>query len=455
MKFFEYPYVIITILILIVLIMGCIGLYFTMKSVRTARETAKKTFSGLSKIESEYEKSVMTRRNRSVIYVFLSLEGLERVYSGPKADRMYERIRKILLKHFGDYSNGQIAAYGKESFVVYNNLGEEDVERSIGSCFREIDETLQMHGAKGLAYVRFGYYLTVSNEVTFKAACKRAKQACSMAEDRSVLYCRWDSSHGKAFEKKINIEKNIQDEIDGNHFFLEYQPILDAETGRIVGAEVLSRLNSQTQGILSPQYFLSAVNNIGLNRKFDYYIFEKNCKWIANDKENRMKYVYTINFSRYTLCDNAFADRLVQIMDAYDIDYSCIAIEIVEDRSLEEYERDTLRENLSVLKGKGMRILLDDFGKGYTSFTDLADFDISIVKVDKSITQNALTTSGAAILRNIIQTAHDLNMKTLCEGVETESQKKAAVEAGCDMLQGFYFYRPMPVQQLENEFEKQ
>ena len=77
------------------------------------------------------------------------------------------------------------------------------------------------------------------------------------------------------------------------------------------------------------------------------------------------------------------------------------------------------------------------------------------MKVDKSITQNALTTSGAAILRNIIQTAHDLNMKTLCEGVETESQKKAAVEAGCDMLQGFYFYRPMPVQQLENEFEKQ
>ena len=185
------------------------------------------------------------------------------------------------------------------------------------------------------------------------------------------------------------------------------------------------------------------------------YIFEKNCKWIANDKENRMKYVYTINFSRYTLCDNAFADRLVQIMDAYDIDYSCIAVEIVEDRSLEEYERDTLRENLSVLKGKGMRILLDDFGKGYTSFTDLADFDISIVKVDKSITQNALTPSGAAILRNIIQTAHDLNMKTLCEGVETESQKKAAVEAGCDMLQGFYFYRPMPVQQLENEFEMQ
>ena len=111
-------------------------------------------------------------------------------------------------------------------------------------------------------------------------------------------------------------------------------------------------------------------------------------------------------------------------------------------------------ENLTLLKEKGILILLDDFGKGYTSFGDLADFDINIVKIDKEITQNSTTASGFLILKNIIRTAHDLGFKTLCEGIETEEHKKTVADAGCDMFQGYYFYRPMPVTQLESLFEK-
>ena len=100
------------------------------------------------------------------------------------------------------------------------------------------------------------------------------------------------------------------------------------------------------------------------------------------------------------------------------------------------------------------RRVLDDFGKGYTSFGDLTDFDINIVKIDKSITQNANTETGFLILKNIIRTAHDLGFQTLCEGIETEEHKKIVVDAGCDILQGYYFYRPMPVTQLETLFSK-
>ena len=115
-----------------------------------------------------------------------------------------------------------------------------------------------------------------------------------------------------ALEKKIKIENNIEKEIDNNRFFLEYQPVLDAKTKKIIGAEVLSRLNSESEGILAPKSFLSAVDSVGINEKFDYYIFEKNCKWISNDEENRNKYVYTINFSRFTLCDQNLAEDITQ-----------------------------------------------------------------------------------------------------------------------------------------------
>ena len=222
-----------------------------------------------------------------------------------------------------------------------------------------------------------------------------------------------------------------------------------------MGAEVLSRLNSSTEGVLTPYFFLSAVNNVGLNEKFDYYIFEKNCKWIANDKERRTKYVYTINFSRYTLCDPNLSEKIINIIEKYGIDYSCIAVEILEDKSLNDDEKSTMIVNLRRLKEKGVLILLDDFGKGYTGFSDLSDFDINIVKIDKTITQKATNQAGFLILKNIIRTAHDLGFRTLCEGIETEEHKQIAVDAGCDILQGYYFYRPMPVTQLEALLKKQ
>ena len=454
MQIFEYPYVIITILVICILVMGLIGLYFTMKSVRTAKGTAEKSFCGIGKMGNDFEKAVAVRQNRCIIYISIALDSMKRLYSESKANRMYEQIKRILLKHFCLEVDGEISIYGKENFVAMNGLEAEETARCIDKCFEEINEAYVKNGAVNVVRVSFGYHSTSSTEVSFKTAVARAKQACSMAEDKEVLYCQWDSSNGKEFERKIKIENNIQNEIENNRFFLEYQPVIDAKTNKIMGAEVLSRLNSPTDGILTPHQFLSAVNNVGLNEKFDYYIFEKNCKWIANDKEKRLKYVYTINFSRSTLCDKNFADTIIEIVERYGIGYSCIAIEILEDKSLENGDRTIMTKNLKRLKEKGILILLDDFGKGYTGFGDLAELDISIVKIDKSITQNALTKTGFVILKNIIQTAHDLGFKTLCEGIETEGHKKAVTEAGCDILQGYYFYRPMPVKQFETLFEK-
>ena len=454
MQIFEYPYVIITILAMIFIVLGLIGLYFTMKSVKTANGTVEKSFCSIGKIENDFEKARSARNNRCIVYICVSLDSMKRLYAESKAIRMYEQIKSILLSHFCLNIGGEISLYGKENFVAMNSLEAGETEQCIDKCFEEINEVFVEHGAVNVVRVNFGYHCTSSTEVSFKTALGRAKQACSIAENKGVLHCQWDSTNGKEFERKIKIENNIQNEIENNRFFLEYQPILDAKTNKIMGAEVLSRLNSPTEGVLTPYFFLSAVSNVGLNEKFDYYIFEKNCKWISSDKENRVKYVYTINFSRYTLCDKDLAENIINIVEKYDIDYSCIAVEILEDKSLNETEKSTMIANLKRLKEKGVLILLDDFGKGYTSFGDLSDFDISIVKIDKSITQNATNQTGFLILKNIIRTAHDLGFKTLCEGIETEEHKKIAVDSGCDMLQGYYFYRPMPVTRFETLFDK-
>lgn len=454
MRFFEYPYVIITILVIVFVIMGLVGLYFTLKSMRAAKGTEEKNFCGISKIKNEFVKLRDLRKQRCIMYVSISLDGMKRLCSETRVIRMYEQIKSILLKYLCIDIDGNLSVYDQESFVALNELSAENAAQCLEICFSEIKAAFVENDAVNVVRVNCGYHCTSSTVISFKTALERAKQACSMAEDKGILHCQWDSANGKAFERKIKIENNIQNEIDNNHFFLQFQPILDAKTNRIVGAEVLSRLNTKEDGVFSPNYFIPAINTVGVNDKFDYYILEKNCKWISCDREKRAERVYTINFSRSTLCNPNFVGNVVEIIEKYGLDYSCIAVEILEDKTLSDYEKSMMMKNLKALREKGVLILLDDFGKGYTSFSDLADFAIDIVKIDKAVTQNVTTDTGYVILKNIIRTAHDLGFKTLCECIETEEQKNIVVNAGCDMLQGYYFYRPMPVTQFEAVVEQ-
>jgi len=449
MRIFEYPYVIITILVLGFLIMGAIGLYYTVKCVKAANGTEEKGFSGIGRTENRFNKLTGLRKNRCIIYISISLDSVKRIYPESKSLMLLSQIRTVLLKVFTINENDSISMYGNNSFVAVNEYTSDLAVKYIEECFNRINKILISNEAVNVAHVNFGFYCTNSTEITFKTALGRAKQSCTMANDKKILFCEWNNNNGKEFDRKIKIENNIHNELENNRFFLEYQPFLDVETNKIVGAEVLSRLNSERDGILTPQSFLSAVNNVGLTEKFDFYIFEKNCKWIANNKKQREKYVYTINFSRSTLCDDSFALNISSIIEKYGLKYSSLAIEILEDKNLTDDERCSMTQNLSLLKEKGVLILLDDFGRGYTSFSDLSSFDISIVKIDKTITQNAVSNTGFLILKNIVKTAKDLGFKTLCEGVENEEQFNVVKKAGCDIVQGYYFYRPMPVAKLE------
>ena len=139
---FEYPYVIITFLAIFFLVMVLIGLYFTLKSVRTAKGTAGKSFCGIGKIENDFEKAGAARKNRSLVYVSISLDGMKRLYSESKAIRMHEQIKRILLSYFCIGVNGELSFYGKENFVALNSLDAHETERCIDRCYEKIKSLL-------------------------------------------------------------------------------------------------------------------------------------------------------------------------------------------------------------------------------------------------------------------------------------------------------------------------
>ena len=452
MQFFQYPYIIITISVIALFIIGGVAIFFLLRGMKNSNDEEGNDFTSISKIEKCFIKSGKDRESRSIMYIGVSLDKYRSLYSDAATEKTYSTIKELLLSSFSPLKNGSIATYGEYTFVAYSTLDRKGIREIVDNFNASLTKCLIESNALNVAEVRIGASFVSGTDVSFDEAINRSKQACVLAKDKKILYSEWDMNSGKALEKKIKIENNIESEIDNNRFFLVYQPVIDAKTKEIIGAEALSRLNSSSDGILNPGSFLSAVDSVGLNNKFDYYIFEKNCKWISNDKKQRECYKYTINFSRETMCDPMFAERIIEIANKYGLNSSCLAVEILEDKAIAGDAKKQMMDNLASLKESGISILLDDFGSGYSTFDDLQNLDISIVKIDGVITRNAVTENGYIILENIIRTAKSIGFKTLCEGVETKEQEEAAIKAGCDLLQGFYYYEPMPAAMLEKLF---
>ncbi len=441
-------FITLTIFIICIAAIVAAGVYFALKASKTSRGTELADFSNINQLEGSFERLGRMRINRSVIYISVSLDRAIRLYREAKAWHIFSELKPIILKYFGG-AEGEAAVYEKNNFVVLGAWQMKATEEKTAQCKEEINRCLLRFNALNVVDVRFGAYSAVASGISFDEAIGRAKQACTMAERENKSFAEWNSSGGRSFEKKIKIENNIEKQIDNNRFFLEYQPVVDAKTKKIIGAEVFSRLYSEQDGVVPPDSFLFAVDSVGVNEKFDYYIFEKNCKWISNNKSQREAYEYAINCSRTTLCDPMFSKKIIETVDRYNLKYSSVAIEILEDKEIDAQAKRQMAKNLSELREKGITILLDDFGSGYTSFDDLQNLAVDVIKIDRSITEKTNTQTGLAIFRNIVRTAKELGVKIVCEGIETEEQARIASEAGCDMLQGFYFYRPLAVRQLE------
>ena len=250
---------------------------------------------------------------------------------------------------------------------------------------------------------------------------------------------------------QMNLEKELvkrmPDMIYYDRFQLVVQPVIDLETGGIVGGEVLSRLNHPEQGVVFPDVFLPAVEEARLYPKFDHYIFRKTCELIRrlSDQEVVLQYL-SCNFSRMTLSEKGAATRLAKIADEFGVDHDRLAVEITE----REPETDTEQffQNLRELKEAGFRIFVDDLGAGVTSVRDLWSYPVDVVKIDRSLLLAANTEQGQTAYRGLRNLAVDLGCKVLCEGVETEEQHRFVLDAGCHYGQGFLFYRPMEAEQF-------
>ena len=275
----------------------------------------------------------------------------------------------------------------------------------------------------------------------FLPAALSAGLAAGMARRKSEDGVR-KGAPAPVLEPDQELVRRMPELICCDRFRLVVQPVIDLQTGDIVGGEILSRLDHPEQGVIFPDKFLPAVENAGLYLKFDHHIFAKSCALLKRLTEQGVRLQYlSCNFSRMTLSEKGTATRLAAIADKYGVAHDRLAVEVTEREP--EGDSEQFRRNLRQLKEEGFRIFVDDLGAGVTSVRDLWSYPVDVVKIDRSVLLETDSEQGSAAYRGLRNLAADLGYKVLCEGIETERQYRFVLDADCHYGQGFLFYRPM------------
>lgn len=253
-------------------------------------------------------------------------------------------------------------------------------------------------------------------------------------------------------EEKLLLEK-IQEGLINDEFKTHLQFIVDNKTKQPASAEALSRWEDSSGEIIMPGKYIGIMEKSGLIVNFDYYMFEKVCQklsaWANTDFD---KLDVSCNITRITISEKNFASKIKEIADKYCFDKSKLLIEITED-SLEK-NMDVARNNVIKTKELGFKIAIDDIGSGYATLSSLCDYPVDIIKIDRTILLQAETGAKKELFFDIIEKAHALGLKVICEGVETEAQNKFVSESNCDFIQGWYYSKALPEAKAEDFYKE-
>ena len=251
------------------------------------------------------------------------------------------------------------------------------------------------------------------------------------------------------------IKAYVETAIEEDEFLVYLQPKFDIQKEKIKGAEALIRWNYKNKEFLPPYRFIPFFEKDGSIAKIDDLVLKKVCQALAKWKsEGKPLYPISVNLSRSRLDDEKLIDNLVSIVDQYGIDHNLIDFELTESASYDNMEH--LISVLQELRNRGFKISMDDFGTGYSSLSLLTKMPIDTLKIDKSFVDNVATENerkeDIIVIRHIIKLAKELGFVCLAEGAESRNQVDRMRDLGCEIIQGYYYSKPIPISDYDKKY---
>ena len=340
-------------------------------------------------------------------------------------------------------TGGLAGRYGGDQFILLLEDNERISEENIKKYTDEVIKNAPIPHQT----IKVGIYKSIDMEQPMTQCCDRAFMAIRGIKgvyQKDVSYYTGEM-HAKMMEEQ-RILDSMESSLQNNDFKVYYQPKHDSGSGKIIGAEALVRWVHPEFGFMNPGQFIPLFERNGFISKLDEYVYRKVCKDMRNWKEKGLpRFPVSVNVSRKDYLENGFIDNQIAYAKDMGIDPSLIHVEVTE--TLYQDSTEIIVDQVRKLQKEGHLIEMDDFGTGYSSLSMLTQFPLDVIKLDISFVRNLA--QNQVVVDAIINLAHKMGMKLVAEGVETEEQYETLKEMGCDFIQGYYFSKPLPLENFE------
>ncbi|WP_052345759.1 EAL domain-containing protein [Paucisalibacillus sp. EB02] len=257
-------------------------------------------------------------------------------------------------------------------------------------------------------------------------------------------------SKDTAFQRKLRLENEMLEAMEREDFELYYQPLVETQTGEIMGAEALIRWNHKEWGLISPGEFIPIAEENHLINDISDWVIKKACAQIREWKNKGLQLIpVSVNISPIRLMKKGFTEYVKSQLEAYEVPTAYLGVEITEG-SLLKNEKGVI-DTLAQLKELGVRVAIDDFGTGFASLNYLREYQADTLKIDQVFIQSrdGQVEKDNIIVGSVMEMAKGLKMKIIAEGVEEYGQYRFLKNRHCDLIQGYLFSRPVPVADFE------
>ena len=344
---------------------------------------------------------------------------------------------------------------GDEFTVILSELDDtKDVDLVVRKIIKRLAAPFQLGHDQVFISASVGITLYPHDTTDIEALLKNADQAMYQAKNQGRnRFCFFTAALQEAAQKRMRLITDLRNALDGHQFQVHYQPIVELATGNIHKAEALIRWRHPDQGLISPSEFIPLAEETGMIVEIGDWVFQQamqQCKtWRA---AHHPGFQISVNRSPAQFHhDISHSKEWIRYLKAIDLPGPGLVIEITEGLLLNI--EGSIQDKLLAFRDAGVQVAIDDFGTGYSSLSYLNKLDIDYLKIDQSFVRNlGKSASDLALCEAIIIMAHKLGLKTIAEGVSSETQRDILAEAGCDYGQGFFYSKPVPAEEFEQLF---
>ena len=367
-----------------------------------------------------------------------------------KGEELIERIYLLLKKQM---RRGEVLAHHEKADfgMLLSCSGDEELILRLTTMLQKIDSSfpeIKLKFAIGVCYVE---HFHDDVEDLYNNAVL-ARELCGEDKEPQIGFFNIEMSKQRLWEQKV--EADMERALENREFQVYLQPKFSTGEETLGGAEALVRWIHPTEGFVPPNKFIPIFERNGFILKLDDYMLHEVARQQAEWIEQGWKVVpISVNVSHAHFTREDLAEHICEIVDQYHVPHNVIELELTESAFFDD--KQVLLTTVRKLRDAGFSVSMDDFGAGYSSLNSLKELSIDVLKIDADFFRGADSLDrGMLIVSEVIDLAKKLNMKIVAEGIESREQVDFLTDQECDMIQGYYFAKPMPIEEFEKNYKK-